>query len=48
MLTNWAGDATDNWLPENVGTFECPKALIDNTTERTTSTVPSTWNMVAV
>ena len=41
-------DATVEWLPENVGTFECPKALIDNTTERTTSTVPESWTMVAV
>ena len=44
------GNQTSNWL-NNVaatGTFECPQALIDNTTERTTSTVPEGWTMVAV
>ena len=40
--------STYKWLPENTGNFECPQALIDNTTTRTTSTVPSSWTMVAV
>ena len=47
---NWMPNATDNWL-NNVaatGTFVCPQELIDNTTERTVSTVPESWNMVAV
>ena len=49
MFTNWDDtSATENWLPENTGTFECPQTLIDNTTERTTSTVPESWTMVAV
>ena len=48
-FTNWnPTSATSNWLPENTGTFECPQELIDNTSERTTSTVPSSWTMVAV
>ena len=48
-FTNWnTPGATDDWLPENTGTFECPQALIDNTTTRTTSTVPSSWTMTAV
>lgn len=42
---NWEQQTTDNWLPENTGTFICPQTLIDNTTERTTSTVPNTWQM---
>ena len=45
---NWEQYATDNWLPENAGRFVCPQTLIDNTTERSTSTVPSSWEMVAV
>lgn len=45
---NWVQYATDNWLPQNTGTFKCPQTLIDNTTERSTSTVPASWNMVAV
>ena len=48
-FTNWnPTGATDNWLPENTGTFECPQALIDNTSDRTTNTVPSSWTMTAV
>ena len=47
-FTNWdPTNATDTWLPDNVGTFECHQALIDNTTDRTSSTVPSNWSMVA-
>ena len=42
---NWEQFATDSWLPENTGTFVCPSTLIDNTTDRTTSTVPATWTM---
>ena len=45
---NWMQYATDNWLPANTGTFVCPPTLISNTTERTTSTVPSSWTMTAV
>lgn len=45
---NWEQNATSYWLPENTGTFVCPSTLIDNTTERTTSTVPSSWTMTAV
>lgn len=45
---NWMPNATDNWLPSTSGTFTCPRELIDNTTERTTSTVPESWTMVAV
>ena len=49
MFTNWNDtSATENWLPVNAGIFECPQALIDNTTERTTNTIPESWNMVAV
>ena len=49
QFTNWdPADATYLWLPNNTGTFECPQALIDNTTERTGSTVPESWTMVAV
>ena len=45
---NWIQFATDSWLPENTGTFVCRSTLIDNTTERSTSTVPATWTMTAV
>ena len=46
---NWMQNATDSWL-NNVaatGTFVCPSTLIGNTPEdlRSTSTVPSSWNM---
>ena len=44
---NWEQYATDSWLPENTGRFVCPQTLIDNTTDRTTSTVPSSWEMVS-
>ena len=46
---NWVQNATDNWLPENTGTFVCPATLIGNTPEdqRSTSTVPTSWNMTA-
>ena len=48
-FTNWdPTNATSIWLPNTVGTFECPQELINNTTERTTSTVPESWTMVAV
>ena len=49
---NWyPTNATDNWL-NNVaatGTFVCPSTLIGNTPEdiRSTSTVPSSWNMTS-
>ena len=42
---NWVQYATDNWLPNNDGTFKCRQALIDNTAERSTSTVPASWTM---
>ena len=45
---NWVPtNATSDWLPENTGTFVCPPTLIGNTPEdqRSTSTVPSSWNM---
>ena len=45
---NWVQYATDNWLPQNTGTFKCPQTLIDNTTERSNVTVPASWTMVAV
>ena len=48
-FTTWLNITTSNWL-NNVaatGTFECPQALIDNTTDRTASTVPTSWTMVA-
>ena len=45
---NWVQYATDEWLPESTGTFVCPQTLIDNTTERTTSTVPSSWTMTVI
>ena len=44
---NWMQNTTENWLPENTGTFKCNSTLIDNTTERTTSTVPASWNMTS-
>ena len=40
--------ATLEWLPENNGTFKCSRDLINNTYERSTNTVPNSWNMVAV
>ena len=47
-FTNWNMiDCTNNWLPDNVGKFECKKELINNTTDRTTSTVPPNWIMKA-
>ena len=45
---NWVQNATDYWLPENTGTFQCPQTLIDNTTERSRVTVPASWTMVAI
>ena len=45
---NWVQYTTENWLPENSGTFECPQTLIDNTTDRNNATVPASWTMVAV
>lgn len=42
---NWEQYTTDNWLPENTGRFVCQQTLIDNTSERTTNTVPSSWEM---
>ena len=48
-FTNWTPtNATNGWLPDNSGTFECPQTLIDNTTTRDGSTVPASWTMVAV
>ena len=46
---NWVPNATSDWLNSvsATGTFVCPSTLIDNTTERSTSTVPSSWNMTA-
>ena len=46
---NWEQNATSDWLNSvaATGTFVCPSTLIDNTTERTTSTVPESWNMTA-
>ena len=47
-FTNWdPTSATNYWLPDNSGTFECPQTLIDNTTDRTYNTVPANWQMVA-
>ena len=47
-FTNWdPTGATSNWLPDNSGTFECKQELINNTTDRTSNTVPTNWNMVA-
>ena len=45
---NWLQSATDNWLPENTGTFRCPQTLIDNTPGRSAVTVPESWTMVAI
>lgn len=45
---NWMQNTTDNWLPNNSGTFVCPSTLISNTTERTTSTVPESWTMTVI
>ena len=45
---NWVQSTTENWLPENSGTFECPQTLIDNTSERSNATVPASWTMVPV
>ena len=45
---NWEQFTTDSWLPENTGTFVCHQTLIDNTTDRSTSTVPSSWTMTSV
>ena len=46
---NWEQNATSDWLNSvaATGTFVCTSTLIDNTTERTTSTVPESWNMTA-
>ena len=44
----WVQFTTDNWLPENTGTFVCRSTLINNTTDRTASTVPASWTMTAV
>ena len=44
---NWEQFATDSWLPENAGRFVCPQTLVDNTPDRSTSTVPSSWEMVS-
>ena len=44
---NWEQNTTDSWLPENTGRFVCHQTLIDNTAERSTSTVPSSWEMVS-
>ena len=49
-FTTWESSQTADWL-NNVaatGTFSCPQTLIDNTTERGGSTVPTSWTMVAV
>ena len=45
---NWEQFATDNWLPENTGTFVCRSTLFDNTTDRSTSTVPASWTMTVI
>ena len=45
---NWEQNATDSWMPENTGTFVCPQTLIDNTTERSTSTVPASWTITVI
>ena len=49
---NWyPTNATDNWLNNvaSTGTFVCGSTLLGNTPEdiRTTSTVPSSWNMTS-
>lgn len=47
-FTEWnPTSATEGWLPNNIGDFHCKQELIDNTTTRTTNTVPTNWNMVA-
>ena len=50
-FNNWnttnVTNATNNWLPNNSGRFECTQALINNTTDRTYNTVPTNWSMVA-
>ena len=48
-FTDWnPQSATGEWLPDNYGTFECSRDLINNTYERSTNTVPNRWTMVAV
>ena len=52
-FTAWGSNLykqTKSWLNSvaATGTFECPRALIDNTTTRDANTVPSSWTMVAV
>ena len=50
-FTNWTGEnPTFQWLAgvSATGTFECPWMLINNTTDRTASTVPASWTMTAV
>ena len=44
---NWEQNATSDWLNSvaATGTFLCRSTLIDNTTERSTSTVPESWTM---
>ena len=48
---NWEQNATSDWLNSvaATGTFVCPSTLIDNTPEdqRSTSTVPASWNMTS-
>ena len=48
---NWVQNATSDWLNSvaATGTFVCPSTLIDNTPadQRSTSTVPESWNMTA-
>ena len=46
---NWEQNATSDWLNSvaATGTFVCPSTLIENTTDRSTSTVPDGWNMTA-
>ena len=48
-FTAW-GSETRNWLygVAATGTFECPQALINNTSTRDDNTVPESWTMVAV
>ena len=49
-FTNWyPSESTYAWLRSvaTSGTFECPQKLIDGTTDRTESTVPANWSMVA-
>ena len=49
-FTTWLNGSTPGWLNgvASSGTFECPQALIDNTTTRGGDTVPESWTMVAV